>query len=139
VTRFVLDTSVALAWYFEDEFSDYSRFVSDVLNQYGAYVPVIWPLEVANGLLNAVRRGRLRESEVQPMLGSLARLRIEIEAGIALDTLGQQTLALALAHRLSVYDASYLELAVRRGLPLATLDSRLATAAEALGVEIFRP
>lgn len=139
MTRFVLDTSVALAWYFEDEFSDYSRFVSDVLNQFGAYVPVIWPLEVANGLLNAVRRGRLRESDVQPMLGSLARLRIEIEAGIALDTLGQKTLALALAHRLSAYDASYLELALRRGLPLATQDKRLADAAEAAGIELLQP
>jgi predicted nucleic acid-binding protein len=139
VTRFVLDTSVALAWFFEDEHSDYSQFVSDVVTEDGAYVPVIWPLEVANGLLNAVRRGRLLQSDAQPILGSLARLRIEIEPGIALDTLGQTTLALALARRLSAYDASYLELALRRGVPLATQDKRLADAALAAGVELLQP
>lgn len=139
MTRFVLDASVALTWIFADEFTDYSQFVSEILNEGEAYVPVIWPLEVANGVLNAVRRGRFLTSDIQRFLGDLAHLPIEIESGIELETLGQTTLALALPHRLSAYDASYLELAIRRGLPLATQDRKLADAAVAAGVELLQP
>lgn len=139
MTHFVLDASVALTWVFEDEFSDYSQFVSEILNEGEAHVPIVWPLEIPNGVLNAVRRGRFLASDTQPFLGDLARLHIEIEPGFALETLGQTTLALVLNHRLSAYDASYLELAIRRGLPLATQDRKLADAAIAAGVELLQP
>jgi predicted nucleic acid-binding protein len=139
VTRFVLDASVALSWIFADEFTDYSSAVADALDDGLALVSVVFPLEVANGILNAVRRNRLRREDASSLVNSMTRLRIEIDSDVSLESLAQVTLSLGLAQQLSAYDASYLDLALRRGLPLATLDSRLASAADAVGVELFQP
>jgi predicted nucleic acid-binding protein len=139
MTRFVLDASVALSWVFEDEYSSYSQFVAEVMDEGHAIVPVVWPLEVANAVLISVRRGRLLESAAPSLIGALDRLRIDIDHGIALESLAQTTLTMGLVHRVSAYDASYLELSLRRGLPLATLDQRLAEAAGAAGIRILLP
>jgi predicted nucleic acid-binding protein len=138
MTRFVLDASVALSWIFEDERSAYSDYVGELMKDGFAAVPVVWPLEVANALLVAIRRRRLREADGALLIGALDRLRIDIDRGVALESLARTTLAVGLAHQLSSYDASYLELAMRRGLPLATQDARLASAAIAAGVDILK-
>ncbi|MCC7023371.1 MAG: type II toxin-antitoxin system VapC family toxin [Thermomicrobiales bacterium] len=136
---FVLDASVALSWIFEDGYSDYAAGVARVLDEQPALAPIVWPLEMANGLLIAVRRQRLQENEARGLLSTVLRLRIEIDTGLSLDTAGWSSFTVGLDHRLSAYDASYLELALRRGLPLATQDRRLADAAVEAGVELVQP
>jgi predicted nucleic acid-binding protein len=139
VTSFVLDASVALSWFFEDEFSPYSEAVAEIMPKSQAVVPIIWPLEMANAMVTAVRRGRIEAAAAPASIGAMNQLQINIDRGIALESLAQVTLMLGITHRVSAYDASYLELAMRRGLPLATQDERLARAAAAAGVEILRP
>ena len=135
----VLDASVALAWVFEDEDSPYAEFVIGALARQRAVVPIIWPFEVLNALVAAVRRGRIEEARATPFLSVLDRLPLEIDGEVARGTMGQRLFGLSVRYGLSAYDASYLELAIRRGLPLATLDERLARAASRAGIEILQP
>ena len=100
--------------------------------------PIIWPLEMANGFLTAIRRGRLPETKASALIGALDRLQVDIDRGVAPEFLTKATLTVGLAHRVSAYDASYLELAMRRGLPLATQDERLVRAAGTAGIEILQ-
>lgn len=93
----------------------------------------LWPLEVANGLLAAKRRGRLTSADAERCLGILLALPIAIDP-VTLSRAPGSTRALATKHRLSAYDASYLELAVRLGVPLATRDGALRAAAQVEGV-----
>lgn len=126
----VLDCSVTLSWYFEDERTEASRAVLDQVVEEGAIVPPLWRFEVANGLQMAVRRRRIDGSFRDETLADLAELDILSDP----DSDGQawsSTLRLADRHRLTVYDAAYLELAQRRRLPLATLDLALSRAAVA--------
>jgi predicted nucleic acid-binding protein len=94
---------------------------------------------MASGFLTAFRRGRLAETKAAALIGALDRLRVDIDRGIAPEFLTQATLTIGIAHRLSAYDASYLELAMRRGIPIATQDERLFRAASAAGIEILQP
>jgi predicted nucleic acid-binding protein len=135
---FVLDGSVTLVWAFEDETDAYAEAVADSFASAQAVVPALWPLEVANGLLVGERRKRITEAKVAPFLALLKILPIAVDDETALRA-WQETLHLARAHQLSVYDAAYLEVAVRRGLPLATLDDDLKAAAAAVGVGEYRP
>jgi predicted nucleic acid-binding protein len=96
-------------------------------------------LEVVNAMLTAVRRGRIPGEDVPLVFGTMQRFRVEIDRGIDPEHLARVTLNLGVAHQLSSYDATYLELAIRRGLPLATLDRRLRDAAGAAGVQFFQP
>lgn len=134
---FVLDASVALAWCFEDEGADYAEGVLEAFSDRDAVVASHWGLEVSNGLLTAERRGRITAQEIT------RAGRLILALPIAVDPV-QRRRALTTTHRLartralSSYDAAYLELAVRLGLPLATLDRELRAAAEAEGVELFR-
>jgi predicted nucleic acid-binding protein len=139
MTRFVLDASVALSWIFDDEFSQYAESIAKVLGSGRAIVPVVWPLEIVNALLIAVRRNRLQAPTTPALFNALSRLRIDVDRAIPPESLAYTILSLGLAHNLSAYDASYLELAVRHGLPLATQDRRLAQAAANAGVEILLP
>jgi predicted nucleic acid-binding protein len=132
LNAFVLDASAALGWCFEDEGED----ALDTLERaQGAalFVPAVWPLEIANALLVGMRRRRLNTAEASRYLELLGALEIEIEPPHSVSSLAALT-ALAQAHGLSAYDASYLELALRRGLPLATVDEALTRAARAAGV-----
>jgi len=136
---FVLDASVALSLIFEDEFSPYSDAVAEVLKRGHAVVPLVWPLEIANAILTAVRRGRIPGAHAPSLIGSIDRLRVTIDRGIAPEFLPQATLTIGIAHRVSAYDATYLELAMRRGLPLATQDEGLRRAARTAGIDIMQP
>ena len=136
MTLCVLDSSTALAWVLPDESSPESDALLDRIADAGAAVPGLWHLETANILLVAERRGRVTAIERQKALSALADLPIQVDP----HTAGQawtNTLTLAAAHNLTVYDASYLELAMRAGLPLASLDRVLRLAAEACGVRLL--
>jgi predicted nucleic acid-binding protein len=138
VTVCVLDASVALAWAFEDEASSYADEVIEALKVTDAPVPLIWPLEVNNAVVLGFGRGRFQEADAIRFLNVLDSLPLAIDTEIARHELGSRILRLGLAHGLSSYDASYLELAMRRGLPLATLDQRLVRAMAKTGVPILR-
>lgn len=126
--NFVLDASVALAWAFEDERSQTAVAALDELERSEAITSTIWSLEVVNGLLTAERRGRISGPDANRFGALLLELPIVVdpsERRRPFDAVRQ----LARSHRLTAYDASYLEVALRLGLPLATLDERLARAA----------
>lgn len=130
MTALILDASVASAWVLDDEREPRADAALALLEERGGLVPQLWHLEVRNVLLAAERRGRIAADLVNDRLAELAELPIQTAAEPDLD----QVLALARAHRLSVYDAVYLALARRHDAPLATLDAALAGAAEAADV-----
>ena len=132
---FVVDASVALAWCFEDEATPYAESVLDRLQQIEAVVPAIWPLEVANVLLTAERRQRLTEAQTVRLAQLLRGLPITIDTEGLTQALGS-TLSLGREYGLSAYDTSYLELAMRQGLSLATQDAALRQAAARVGVPL---
>lgn len=134
--RFVLDSSVALAWYFADEKDAYADGVARALASAHARVPSLWPLEIAHALVVGERRERCTAGQSATFLRRLASLPIEI-AAISLSDTWDGVVRMARVQRLSAYDATYLELALREGLPLATLDVALAAAAKAAGVRRF--
>jgi predicted nucleic acid-binding protein len=133
---FVLDASVALAWVLPDETSAAADLVLTRLTEEGSVVPEVWPLEVANALLTARRRGRLALAEVGRAVAALRMLPLEVDTETHRKALSEM-LEVATARDLSAYDAAYLELARRRELPLATLDLRLRAACRATGVEVI--
>jgi len=133
----VIDASVALAWCFPDEASDYADDVLVALDGRTAMVPAIWPVEVANALLVGERRKRIRQPEVRRFLDLLKGLSILEDGQPFADTVSN-ILPLAREHDLSAYDAAYLDVAVRHGAPLATLDAALQKACRAAGVKIFK-
>ncbi len=133
---FVLDASVALAWSFRDEQNAYAHRVLRRLEDDPAVVPAVWLLEVTNGLLVAERRDRFSAADVANVHSVLADLPIEW-SDLALDQALGPVLDLARTHALSAYDASYLELAMREGLPLATRDAALQAAAKRVGVSLL--
>jgi predicted nucleic acid-binding protein len=135
---FVLDGSITLAWLFEDEADAYVEAVENSLMAASAVVPSLWYLEVANGALIGERRKRTTEAKVAQFLSLLKSLPITADEETTARA-WQETLQLARTHKLSSYDAAYLELAIRRGLPLATLDEDLAAAAAAVGVKRYKP
>ena len=130
---FVVDSSAALAWVYSEETTEAISEVLARLTDRGAWVPALWRLEVANVLEMNVRRGRHDAAFRDAALADPAVLPISIDAETDRQAWAA-TLRLAARHRLTVYDAAYLELAQRRGLPLATLDKELRDAATAEGV-----
>ena len=126
--RFVLDNSIVMAWCFEDESNAMADAVLEQLQTKFAIVPAIWPLEVGNVLLVAERRGRLSEADTFQFLTMLANLPIRSEIETRQRAMSD-ILFLAREHKLSTYDASYLDLAMREGVPLASLDKGLRRAA----------
>ncbi len=134
--NFVLDASVTLAWGFEDEGGAYALGVLEGLRSSEAIVASLWPLEVANGLLTAERRGRIEAADARRFLHLLLSLPIVVDP-VARRRAFEAVHALAKKHALTSYDAAYLELAVRLGLPIATLDGPLRASAEAEGLAPF--
>ena len=133
---FVVDSSVALAWLLPDEQSAAVDALADALEANAASAPAIWPLEVCNALVTAQRRKRITDRETDRLLKALDALPVELDASPPRETC-TATVACARKHGLTTYDAAYLELAQRRGLPLATLDIRLAEAARKVGVAVL--
>lgn len=132
---FVLDASVALAWFFQDETTAFSESVLERLNDDRAVTPAIWPLEVANVISLAERRGRTTTAKSREFTRVLTSLPIDVAPIVLDDALGR-VLDLARAHQITSYDAAYLVLAIREGLPIATLDSRIRAVAETVGVAV---
>jgi len=138
--RFVLDNSVAMRWLFGDgSTSDqaYADHVLQVLQDEGnaAVVPGIWPLEVGNVMVRAEARQLLSEARSAEFLGTVQEMAIEVDSRTASHALAD-TLQLARRFKLSSYDAAYLELALRQGLGLATLDADLRRATAQAGAPL---
>lgn len=133
--RFVLDSSVTMSWFFADEENAYAAAILESLNETDAIVPSIWPLEITNVLLVGERRGRQTVADTARFLAVLADLPISVDFSLQPCSM-DQILSLGRQFGLSAYDASYLELAMREALPLATLDERLQCAASKAGVRL---
>src|SRR5262245_7902731 len=121
---FVIDSSMTLAWIYEDEKSEPIERVLDLVHRHGAWVPTIWRLEVANALQQGIRRKRINRAARDEALAELSRMNISTD-GQTNDFAWRDTLSMADSFSLTPYDASYLELASRRKLSLATLDREL--------------
>jgi predicted nucleic acid-binding protein len=135
--EFVLDSSLTMAWCFDDEASPETDEIQDWLTADArAYVPTLWHLEIANVLWACERRKRITEADSVRFLAVLKALNITTDRQTEQHA-GQTTLGLARQHGLSVYDAAYLELAMRMGLPLASKDETLARSAQAVGLSIL--
>ena len=133
---FVLDASVTLTWFYADEHTEANNGVLTRATSEGAWAPGLWAVEVANAFQQGVRRGRLTLGQRDAVLASLASVPVTIDPETNLHA-WTATLSLSTRHRLTVYDACYLELALRRGLPLATLDAELRAAADTEGVALL--
>jgi len=133
---FVLDTSVTMAWLFEDEATRNTEALLDRLKTEEAFVPKLWVYEVGNVLLMAERRKRITEAQGRRFTQLLESLPISISDS-HLVSLWSSAVVVARAHGLSVYDGTYLDLAMREGMPLATRDRALRRAARKLGVAIL--
>jgi len=134
IKRLVVDASVSLAWCFEDEGTHWTERILDMLSAgTQALAPAIWPLEIANALLMAERRKRITTAQVTALLQRIARLPIIIEPVLS-DRIFNSVFSTARQQQLTVYDAAYVELALREAVPLATLDVKLRAAAQAAGI-----
>jgi predicted nucleic acid-binding protein len=132
----VLDASLALSWYFEDERTPAIDAVLDEVVASSAVVPLLWRMEVANGLQMAIRRKRIDRNFRDHAIRQLSLLPIAVDPET--DTyVWTATLGLSDRFGLTIYDAAYLELAQRRNLPLASIDKALSTAGERLGLAIL--
>jgi len=136
LSRFVLDASVALCWCFQNQATSYTEAVLQMMADGAeACVPFIWPLEMANVLTLSERRKVLTIAQTASFLHELQQWPIRVDSA-GLDRVFHQILAATRTHKLSAYDAAYLELALREASPLATLDKDLRSAARVAGVKI---
>jgi predicted nucleic acid-binding protein len=131
----VLDVSATLPWCFEDEETTGSIALLDHLADTAAFVPALWHVELTNALLQAEQRERIDAAAIAKFISLLDSLSIETDYELDRRLLAP-LLALARRHRLTAYDAAYLELAMRRSLPLATRDKALRRAARSVGVNL---
>ena len=136
MTAVVVDASVTAAWCFDDEDTGYARDVLSRAAKLDFFAPATWPLEMVNVLLAAERRKRISAADVGRALTLFHALAVEVDRPAGMQPFNA-TLPLARLYGLTSYDASYLELALREGMALATLDTRLRAAAKAAGVILF--
>jgi predicted nucleic acid-binding protein len=136
LTGVVVDPSVALAWCFPDEASDYADAVLVALEGRTILVPAIWGLEIANAVLAGERSKRLRQPEIRRFTTLLESLSLVQDVQPVCDHMSN-VLPLAREYGLSAYDAAYLELSIRHSAPLATLDGKLQKAAQKAGIRTF--
>ena len=129
----VLDCSVAMAWCFEDESDSYADNVLETISESEAIVPAIWPLEISNVLLVGERRQRIKRADSHRFLELISKLPISVDVENIIGLSGN-ILSLGRENNLSSYDASYLELSIRKGIPLATMDRSLKKACKKCGV-----
>jgi predicted nucleic acid-binding protein len=133
---FVVDSSVALSWCFEDERTPATKALLERVGENGAVAPQLWPSEVLNGLMMAERRQRIDAGRRRQLADFLRELPITLDPETTIHVWGT-TQGLAERFRLTVYDAIYLEMAQRRHLPLASLDRELRNAGAALGMTLL--
>ena len=133
----VIDASIASAWCFPDEQTDYAKAVFHAVSSSAVdtVAPRLWAYEIRNSVLMGIRRGRISKSDSEQFLLSLNELNVRLSEPQSYD----DVFSLAQAHGLTVYDAAYLNIAMHEGLPLASLDRQLVRAAEAAGVGLFQP
>ena len=139
MTRFVLDNSVAMRWLIpslKPSDQQYAERVLKSMNESEALVPELWYLEASNVLLGAERSGEITIAQTEVFTSQLENLPISVDSSTWRQSFGR-TMVLARSYGLSSYDASYLELAVRESLMLASLDRTLVKAAERAGVDIY--
>jgi len=134
---FVIDNSVVMTWCFKDKTNQYADAILDSLEVSVGFVPSIWPLEVCNVLLVAERKKRIGEADSARFIALLTELPIIIDQEPP-ERMIKEIFALAREHKLSSYNASYLDLAMRKGLPIATLDKNLIAAAKRSKVPILK-
>jgi predicted nucleic acid-binding protein len=132
----VIDSSMALTWCFEDEASAQSDAIFERVRDDGAVVPSLWHLELANVLLQAEKRGRIAPRDVATRLKLISELPITTDHETPMRA-WREVIALARTENLTAYDATYLELAIRRDLPLSTHDVALIAAARRVGVTVL--
>jgi predicted nucleic acid-binding protein len=134
----VLDASVCLSWLFPDEENEWSNAVMRRLRNetQRLVVPAHWVVEVSNGLVVGSRRKRIKSEQIPLFWDALATLPVEMQPALTL-TEAKGVVALSEKHSLTVYDATYLDLAQRRNIPLGTLDRELTRAATAAGVVLL--
>ena len=130
MTAFVLDASTVLAWLLRDERAAEADALIEQVNRDGAAAPLLMALEVPNGLRNRIRRGLLTAADRDVLLDDFAKLSVDWDVQVEPSSLTR----LSDRHDLTIYDAAYLALAIRLSLPLATLDRRLANAAQDAGI-----
>jgi predicted nucleic acid-binding protein len=136
MARLIVDASLACAWCFPDEQTEYTQAVlRAVSGSIDALAPRLWAYEVRNGVLMGVRRRRIPRAHAERFLASLSGLRVGLTDPHSYDAI----FAVAERQGLTVYDAAYLDLALREGLPLASLDAGLRRAAAKSGVLLFEP
>ncbi|MCX6577323.1 MAG: type II toxin-antitoxin system VapC family toxin [Candidatus Aminicenantes bacterium] len=133
---FVIDNSVVMSWCFRDQANPYADSILERLSAAVAYVPSVWSLEVVNVLLSAERKKYIGQADSVRFISLLSQLPIFVEYESPEKAM-KDLLGLARAHNLSSYDSSYLDLAMRKGLPLATLDEKLRKAAANTNVSIL--
>jgi predicted nucleic acid-binding protein len=135
--RFVVDNSVVMAWCFQDEAVRYADAVLDMLVEGTALVPAIWPLEIGNVLVAAERKKRLSKADSVRFLALVTNLPITIVQESP-ERMLTEIVALARMQQLSTYDATYLDLAMREDIPLATMDKALLSAARRCRVPVVK-
>jgi predicted nucleic acid-binding protein len=138
LTAVVVDASVALAWGFPDEASEYADTVLVALEEQRILVPVIWALEITNALLIGQRHKRINSTEIQRFISLLEGLTVH-EDLLPIASSVANILPLAREYSLSAYDASYLAVAIRHNAVLATLDTGLKSAAKKAGIKLLEP
>ncbi|MBL4608590.1 MAG: type II toxin-antitoxin system VapC family toxin [Pseudomonadales bacterium] len=139
MSDFVMDNSVAMRWLLESLKKKDQEYAEAVLKSFianDAVVPTLWHLEASNVLLGAESRGDISQGEAEGFILQLENLPIHTDSLTSKQAFSR-TIALARAYNLSSYDASYLELAIRDGLPLATLDKKLVKAAKKADIDIY--
>lgn len=133
---FVLDASITLAWCFADEATKHTTALLEKLETESAFVPELWSLEVGNILIAAERKKRISYAKMTEFLTLIENLDIQVDAETAARAF-REIISLAHSEHLTTYDAAYLELAMRLGLPLATKDAALQKAAKHLGIHVY--
>jgi len=136
VSGLVVDASVSAAWFLPDEATPYTEAALQATIDRAVWIPALWLLEIGNLLLSAQRRRRITAAKRRELVSHAQALRLQVDrTPVPMTTLDD----LAAAHGLTTYDAAYLELALRRALPLATLDVKLLQAMIASGVALAEP
>ena len=132
----VIDASIASAWCFPDEQTDYTKAVFQAVlsSAVDSVAPRLWAYQIRNSVLMGLRRGRISKPDSEQFLVSLNELNVRLREPASYD----EVFSLAQEHGLTVYDAAYLDLAIHELLPLASLDRQLLRAAEAVGVQLFQ-